>query len=79
MLRGDGDETQSVRSRASSRYSNASSVVSGYGRRQQVVSRFVIHADEQTTASILANVADFTPNDHGFVAYKIPKMTASTN
>ncbi|KAJ2342135.1 hypothetical protein IWW50_004889 [Coemansia erecta] len=68
------DDAQSVRSRCSSRHSNASSVVS-YGRRQQVVHRFVIHADRQTQASILADVADFTPNSNGFVAYKIPKMT----
>ncbi|KAJ1791481.1 hypothetical protein LPJ62_001374 [Coemansia sp. RSA 2167] len=68
------DDAQSVRSRCSSRHSTTSSVVS-YGRRQQVVSRFVIHADTQTRASILANVADFTPNSNGFVAYKIPKLT----
>ncbi|KAJ2631346.1 hypothetical protein GGF44_003963 [Coemansia sp. RSA 1694] len=73
-LRESADDAQSVRSR-SSRLSNASSVISNYGRRQHVVSRFIIHADHQTRASILADVADFTPNAHGFVAYKIPKLT----
>ncbi|KAJ2546115.1 hypothetical protein EV175_005720 [Coemansia sp. RSA 1933] len=67
-----GSETQSMVSR-SSRHSNASSILSNYGRRQPV-SRFAIHADDQTIASILADVADFTPNSHGFVAYKIPKL-----
>ncbi|KAJ1807023.1 hypothetical protein LPJ56_004994, partial [Coemansia sp. RSA 2599] len=67
------EETRSV---ASSRVSATSSVISGYGRRQHIVSRFVINADEATRASILADVADFTPNEHGFVAYKIPKLTA---
>ncbi|KAJ2771595.1 hypothetical protein IWQ56_001721 [Coemansia nantahalensis] len=65
-------ETQSIRSRCSSRLSNSSSVISG--RRQHVVSRFVIHADAGTCQSILADVADFTPNANGFVAYKIPKL-----
>ncbi|KAI8321074.1 hypothetical protein GQ54DRAFT_195783 [Martensiomyces pterosporus] len=71
--RDNASETQSIRSR-SSRHSNASSVISSYGRRQQVVNRFIINADRQTRSSILADVADFTPNQHGFVAYKIPKM-----
>ncbi|KAJ2776683.1 hypothetical protein H4R18_005547 [Coemansia javaensis] len=66
-------DTHSIRSRCSSRLSNSSSVVSG--RRQHIVSRFVIHADRDTCRSILANVADFTPNAHGFVAYKIPKLS----
>ncbi|KAJ2852941.1 hypothetical protein J3B02_003355 [Coemansia erecta] len=65
------EETRSV---ASSRASATSSIISGYGRRQHIVSRFVINADEVTRASILADVADFTPNEHGFVAYKIPKL-----
>ncbi|KAJ2711969.1 hypothetical protein H4R19_002993 [Coemansia spiralis] len=65
-------ETQSIRSRCSSRMSNSSSVISG--RRQHIVSRFVIHADAGTCHSILADVADFTPNAGGFVAYKIPKL-----
>ncbi|KAJ2719431.1 hypothetical protein GGI07_005210 [Coemansia sp. Benny D115] len=63
-----------TRSIASSRHSAASSVGSAYGRRQQVFSRFVIDADESTRATILENVFDFTPNAHGFVAYKIPKL-----
>ncbi|KAJ2368942.1 hypothetical protein IW150_005279 [Coemansia sp. RSA 2607] len=67
------DETRSI---ASSRHSGASSIISGYGRRQHIVSRFVINADEQTRASILTGVADFTPNENGFVAYKIPKLTS---
>ncbi|KAJ1729995.1 hypothetical protein LPJ61_003251 [Coemansia biformis] len=67
-----GSETQSIRSRCSSRLSNSSSVISG--RRQHVVSRFVIHADNDTCRSILADVADFEPNANGFVAYKIPKL-----
>ncbi|PIA19770.1 hypothetical protein COEREDRAFT_79044 [Coemansia reversa NRRL 1564] len=67
-------ETQSIRSRCSSRHSNASSIVSSYGRRQHVVTRFVINADRQTRNAILADVSDFTPNDNGFVAYKIPKL-----
>ncbi|KAJ2003614.1 hypothetical protein GGI04_002908 [Coemansia thaxteri] len=73
-LRENASETQSVRSR-SSRLSNASSIISSYGRRQHVVSRFVIHADHQTRASIINDVADFTPNAHDFVAYKIPKLS----
>ncbi|KAJ2799747.1 hypothetical protein H4S07_005357, partial [Coemansia furcata] len=73
-LRENADDAQSVRSK-SSRLSNVSSVMSNYGRRQHIVSRFVVHADPQTRASILADVSDFTPNAHGFVAYKIPKLT----
>ncbi|KAJ2027250.1 hypothetical protein IWW57_002690, partial [Coemansia sp. S610] len=73
-LREGADDAQSVRSK-SSRLSNASSVISNYGRRQHVISRFIVHADRQTRASILAEVSDFTPNSHGFVAYKIPKLT----
>ncbi|KAJ1738594.1 hypothetical protein LPJ78_004107 [Coemansia sp. RSA 989] len=69
------DETQSIKSRCSSRHSNTSSIVSYSRRQQQVVSRFVISADKSTRASILADVQDFTPNANGFVAYKIPKMT----
>ncbi|KAJ2454629.1 hypothetical protein EV183_001377 [Coemansia sp. RSA 2336] len=68
------DETQSIKSRCSSRHSNTSSIVSYSRRQQQVVSRFVICADKSTQASILADVQDFTPNGNGFVAYKIPKM-----
>ncbi|KAJ1663921.1 hypothetical protein IW140_003816 [Coemansia sp. RSA 1813] len=73
QYRDNAEETQSIVSR-SSRHSNASSILSSYGRRQPV-SRFAIHADTQTIDSILADVADFTPNSHGFVAYKIPKLT----
>ncbi|KAJ2054195.1 hypothetical protein H4S04_000170 [Coemansia sp. S16] len=73
-LRESADDPQSIRSK-SSRLSNASSVISNYGHRQHVVSRFIVHADSQTRASILADVSDFTPNAHGFVAYKIPKLT----
>ncbi|KAJ2844843.1 hypothetical protein IWW36_005025 [Coemansia brasiliensis] len=69
------DETQSIKSRCSSRHSNNSSIVSYSRRQQHVVSRFVICADKSTRASILADVQDFTPNTNGFVAYKIPKMT----
>ncbi|KAJ1834454.1 hypothetical protein IWW55_001930 [Coemansia sp. RSA 2706] len=75
VIRYRDDDAVSMRSRGSSRHSNASSVVSYSRRQQQVVSRFVIHADHPTRMSILANVADFTPNSNGFVAYKIPKMT----
>ncbi|KAJ1796477.1 hypothetical protein LPJ59_003727 [Coemansia sp. RSA 2399] len=71
QYRDNASETQSI---VSSRHSNASSILSNYGRRQPV-SRFAIHADKQTIDSILADVADFTPNSHGFVAYKIPKLT----
>ncbi|KAJ2861386.1 hypothetical protein GGI22_002465 [Coemansia erecta] len=70
QYRDNASETQSI---VSSRHSNASSILSNYGRRQPV-SRFAIHADKQTIDSILADVADFTPNSHGFVAYKIPKL-----
>ncbi|KAJ2521066.1 hypothetical protein H4217_001631 [Coemansia sp. RSA 1939] len=70
--RDNTSDTQSIVSR-SSRHSNASSILSSYGRRQPV-SRFAIHVDSQTIGSILADVADFTPNSNGFVAYKIPKL-----
>ncbi|KAJ1956349.1 hypothetical protein EC988_001396 [Linderina pennispora] len=71
--RDDISETQSMRSQ-SSMHSNTSSVLSSYGRRQRVVSRFVIHADQPTRNSIMSAAMDFTPNEHGFVAYKIPKL-----
>ncbi|KAJ1877843.1 hypothetical protein LPJ57_003738 [Coemansia sp. RSA 486] len=69
-------ETGSV---ASSRVSASSSIASAYGRRQMVVSRFVIDANEDTRKSVLADVADFTPNQHGFIAYKIPRLIGTNN
>ncbi|KAI9505327.1 hypothetical protein GGI25_003651 [Coemansia spiralis] len=67
-VRDNMSETQSI---VSSRHS-ASSLSH---TRRQAVSRFTISMDQRTRNSILADAVDFTPNNNGFVAYKIPKLT----